>query len=40
LNLDVTGPGGVTEMLDKYLTYLDDFADTVNKAASRLIESG
>jgi hypothetical protein len=40
LDLDVNGPGGVIEMTDKYLTYLNDFVDTVNKAASRLIQSG
>ncbi len=40
LAMDVSGPGGITDMLDKYLTYLDDFTDTVNKAATRLIQSG
>lgn len=40
LTMDVSGPGGITEMLDKYLTYLDDFTDTLNKAATRLIQSG
>ena len=29
-----------TETTDKYLKYLDDFSDTVNKAATRLIQSG
>jgi hypothetical protein len=40
LELDVHGPGGITETTDKYLKYLDDFSDTVNKAATRLIQSG
>jgi hypothetical protein len=40
LELDVHGPGGITETTDKYLKYLDDFADTVNKAATRLIQNG
>jgi hypothetical protein len=40
LDMDVTGPGGITETTDKYLKYLDDFTDTINKAASRLIKSG
>lgn len=38
--VDVTGLGGIHESLDKYLAYLDDFADTVNKAADRLIQNG
>jgi hypothetical protein len=40
LTTDVSGPGGITETLDKYLNYLDEFRDTVNKAATRLIQSG
>ena len=40
LELDVHGPGGIVETVDKYLNYLSAFEQTVNEAATRLIESG
>jgi hypothetical protein len=40
LEADVTSIGGIHEVFDKYLAYLDAFEATVKKAADRLIQSG
>jgi hypothetical protein len=40
LQIDVTGIEGIQQSTDKYLDYLDAFADTVKKAADRLLHNG
>jgi hypothetical protein len=40
LQIDVTGVQGIQQSTDKYLDYLDTFADTVKKAAGRLLHDG
>jgi hypothetical protein len=40
LLLDVKGPLGVEATIDNYNNYLDTLAETVKKAANRLINSG
>jgi len=40
LEMDVHGFGGITETMDKYIAYVQELHDTVNKAASRMIKAG
>jgi hypothetical protein len=40
LGLDVTGPLGITETTDKYVTYLEDFMTTVLDAGIKSLQSG
>jgi hypothetical protein len=40
LQIDVIGVQGIQQSTDKYLDYLDTFADTVKKAADRLLHDG
>jgi hypothetical protein len=40
LELDVHGSGGVVDMVDQYLEYLINFEAAVQKAGSRMIQSG